>query len=134
MAGARAVHKAILQDFPQADISVSIIWTNMLPLDSPATARLSAEIIHDPRASQFYDPDHLAGKAIAEGMGGKDKIAWDIYLFYAAGAEWGDHPPAPTDWAHQLTGSAWADSTRHHSGDELLKELHRIMQRLLQIG
>ena len=105
----------------------------MLPLDSLAAARLSARIIRDPRARHFYDPDHLAGKAIAEGLGGKDKIAWDIYLFYAAGGEWGECPPAPTDWAHQLTGSTWADDTHHHSGDDLLKELHKIMQRLLQI-
>ena len=104
----------------------------MLPLDSPATARLSARIIRDPRALHFYDPDHLAGKAIAEGMGGKDKVAWDIYLFYAAGCEWGECPPAPTDWAHRLTGSTWADDTHHHSGDALFKELHRIMQRLQQ--
>ena len=104
----------------------------MLPLDGPAAARLSARIIRDPRARHFYDPDHLVGKAIAEGLGGKDKIAWDIYLFYAAGDVWGDSPPPPTDWAHQLTGSTWADNTRHHSGDDLSKELHRIVQRLLQ--
>ena len=104
----------------------------MLPADSAITAKLSARIIRDPRARHFYDPDHLAGKAIAEGLGGKDKVAWDIYLFYAAGGEWGECPPAPTDWAHQLTGSAWADDTHHHSGDALFKELHRIMQRLRQ--
>ena len=105
----------------------------MLPADSAITAKLSARIIRDPRARQFYDPDHLAGKAIAEGLGGKDKIAWDIYLFYAAGDEWGDCPPTPTDWAHQLVGAAWADNARHHSGDDLFKELRRIMQRLIQI-
>ncbi len=105
----------------------------MLPLDSPVTMRLSARIIRDPRAHHFYDPARLAGRALAESLGGKDKVAWDIYLFYVAGGEWGDNPPAPTDWAHQLTGSAWADNTHHHSGDDLFKELHRIMETVTSV-
>lgn len=102
----------------------------MLPLDNPVAAKLSARIIRDLRTCQFHDPAKRAGKAIAEGLGGKDKVAWDIYLFYEAGSEWNDKPPAPTQWAHQLSGSEWADSTHHHSGDDLVKELHKIMQDL----
>jgi hypothetical protein len=128
--GARAVQRAILSDFPDADINVSIVWINMLPLDSPVAAKLSARIIHDLRACHFHDPAKLAGKAIAQSLGGQDKAAWDIYLFYEAGNEWSDSPPAPIYWAHQLQGSTWADSAHYHSGDDLLRELHKIMQDL----
>jgi hypothetical protein len=131
--GARAVQRAILRDFPDADISVCIVWINMLPLDGLATAKLSARIIADPRACHLHDPEKLAGKAIAQSLGGKDKVAWDIYLFYKAGDEWNDGPPAPIRWAHQLQGSEWADSAHYHSGDDLIKELHEIMQDLTSV-
>ena len=41
MNGARAVLKSVLQDFPKADIDVSIIWIDMLPNDSAAAAAKS---------------------------------------------------------------------------------------------
>lgn len=133
MHGARAVQRAILRDFPDADIGVCIVWINMLPLDGLATAKLSARIITDPRACHLHDPEKLAGKAIAQSLGGKDKAAWDIYLFYEAGSAWNDSPPAPIRWAHQLQGSEWADSAHYHSGDGLVSELRHIMQNLTSV-
>lgn len=102
----------------------------MLPLDNRIAARLSARTIQDSRACHFYDPQKLAGKAIAEGLGGKGHVAWDIYLFYNTGSEWGTNPPAPVYWVHQLQGSNWADEAHYHSGDHLIEQLHRIMQDL----
>ena len=80
---------------------------------------------HDPRATR------LAGKAFAhdlirEGRG----VAWDIYLFYDRGALWGEHPPEPVDWMHQLGGGRRADPQRFHAGAELVKELRRSMKKL----
>jgi len=131
--GARAVQRAILHDFPHADIGACIVWINMLPQDGLATAKLAAQIVADPRACHLHDPEKLAGKAIAASLGGKDKVAWDIYLFYQAGSAWNDSPPTPIHWAHQLQGSQWADSAHHHSGDDLVRELHRIMQNLTSV-
>lgn len=127
------MQRAILDDFPQADIGVSIVWINMLPLDSQVTAETSARIIHDPRARHFHDPEKQAGKAVASSLGGQDKVAWDIYLFYAPGSEWGSNPPAPIGWAHQLEGSNWADSTHYRTGDDLVNELRKIMERLTNV-
>lgn len=130
MQGARAVQRAIVQGFPGADVSVSIVWINMLPLDSKETARVSARIIEDPRVRHFYDPERRAGKAIAGSLGGQGKTAWDMYLFYTKDSEWGNCPPTPVDWVHQLQGDSWADLARYHSGEDLIEELYRAMDGL----
>jgi hypothetical protein len=125
------VQEAIVDGYPHADISVSIVWINMLPLDSRAMAHVRAQTMQDPRTRHFSDPRKRVGRAIAQSLGGRNKVAWDIYLFYAPGAEWEDGPPAPAWWAHQLTGSSWADAAHYHHGDDLVKGLHRAMADLL---
>jgi hypothetical protein len=87
----------------------------------------------DARVVQFYDPAKLTGRALAERFGAKaEEIAWDVYLFYDGEAKWGEQFPQPTEWAHQLGRSSWADSGRFHPGDELYQELQDIMQDLLR--
>jgi hypothetical protein len=127
--GARVVRTSVLEGFPDTDISVSIVWIDMLPDDSKAAATRSAQTIDDPRARHFHDPKQRSGKAIAESLGCEAEVAWDIYLFYASGSEWVDGPPAPTDWMHQLP-SAWADPAHFRTGDDLVNELRAAMQRL----
>jgi hypothetical protein len=130
--GARAVQEAIIDGYPDADISVSIVWINMLPLDNRAMAHVRAQTMQDPRARHFSDPRKRVGRAIAQSLGGRNKVAWDIYLFYAPGAEWDGGPPPPAWWAHQLTGSSWADAAHYHRGDELVEQLRRAMADLLK--
>jgi len=40
-------------------------------------------------------------------------------------------PSQGQSWAHQLKDSSWADDVHYHSDDDLVKELHRIMERLM---
>ena len=132
MQGARAAQRSIIESYPDADVSVSIVWIHMLDGDTEMAARRSAGgIVHDPRVRHFYDPERRAGKAITRSLGGEEgKAAWDIYLFYEKGCEWIDGPPAPVDWMHQLTSSSWADPARYRQGDDLVKALHETMKRL----
>ena len=130
MQGARAVQRVIVQDFPLADISVSIVWIDMLARDSEDTARVSAKIVEDPRVRHFHDPERWVGKAIAESLGGQDKVAWDMYLFYTRGSGWDEGPPMPVNWVHQLQGQIWADPARCHCGSDLVGELGKAMSKL----
>lgn len=82
------------------------------------------------RVRQFYDPNQRAGKAIAESVGWKGKVAWDIYLFYPAGRSWAKRPPTPSVWMHQL-GEPWADPEHYHSGDDLVQALFETMKHLI---
>jgi hypothetical protein len=127
--GARAVQESIIKKFPNAEISISIIWIRMLPGDSEETAKNSAALFNDPRVRHFYDPDKRSGKAIAGSIGCGGKVAWDFYLFYAPGSEWIKNPPKPIYWMHQLSES-WADREYYHTGDDLVKELLLKMKKL----
>ena len=111
-------------------MSVSIVWINILQGDSEMTARKSASIFNDPRVLQFYDPHRLSGKAIAESLGWKGRVAWDIYLFYAAKEQWVEDPPIPTAWMHQLRES-WADPAHFYTGEDLARELFKTLEELL---
>ena len=125
--------KSVLQDFPNTDIGVSIVWIDMLGGDNESAARESALLIKDARAAHFHDPRplRLAGKAFAEGLlKGGSGHAWDIYMFYDKGVEWKVKPPQPVEWMHQLGGGQRADAARFHSGQDLIDKLHEAMHQV----
>jgi hypothetical protein len=110
---------------------VGIVWVHMVPSDSRFTAGLAARRMVGPSVRQFHDPGNLVGRALAEGLGAPGKVAWDIYLFYAPGMQWGAGPPTPQRWAHQLSDS-WADPARYRPGGRLRKELRLAMEEIGQ--
>ena len=132
MEGTRAVREAIVKGYPDADISVSIVWINMLPSDNRIMAHVQAHTMQDLRVRHFHDPKKRVGRAVARSLGGRDKVAWDIYLFFAPGGRWDGGPPPPAWWAHQLSGSSWADPAHYHHGDDLIGQLRQAMADLLR--
>jgi hypothetical protein len=128
--GARAVLKSIIESFPDADISIAIVWINKLAADSRKAAEVSAGTFNDPRVCQFYDPRQRSGRAVADSLGWQGRVAWDIYLFYTVGHKWDEAPPVPVDWMHQLT-DPWADSDRLRTGNGLVRELEGSMKTLM---
>ena len=122
----------MLKEFPDANVSVSIVWIQMPGFnDNEATSRKIAASFSDPRVKHFYDPfpAHLVGKAFAEGRISRGP-AWDIYFFYKKGQEWTDGPPEPAEWMHQLSGGKRADATKFHSGQDLVNQLHEAMHKV----
>ena len=103
----------------------------MLSNDSDVAAKNSAKNISHKSIQHFYDPDRLSGRAIAESVGWKDRVAWDIYLFYVAGADWIEGPPVPAAWMHQLNEN-WADREHFRTGEYLAKELYSTVKALLE--
>lgn len=118
---------SILEEFPDADISVSVVWVDMLPDDTTAGAKASAAIIADPRVRHFHDPRQRLGAAIADGLGWEGQMAWDIYLFYDKDSEWTEGPPAPLDFMHQLS---W-DASHFRTGDALVEGLREALAKTL---
>ncbi len=118
--------KAILDQFPDAQFGVTLVWLDMLKPDSQPAARRAAEGFRDPRVRHFHDPRRLVGttfarevfpgylsKAAAAFPKGDptrlqlesrppDSPVWDIYLFYGSGTTWKDTPPRPLHWIKQL--------------------------------
>jgi hypothetical protein len=126
--GTRAVQKGILKAFPEADIDMLVVWISMMKGDTFDAAQKASGKFRDGRVKQFYDPEQSAGKAVAKSLGHEDRVAWDIYLFYSPESLWGEVPPPPEVYAHQLPDS-WADQTRLFEKERLQKELTRTMER-----
>jgi len=108
-----------------------IVWVEMLPEDREADVVAIAREMSDPCVRWFHDPKRRAGQAIAGSLGATGKVAWDVYLFFDADAEWKNQPPVPCAWVHQL-GDSWADPTRLRYGDQLEPELARLFKSVLE--
>lgn len=129
VAGAIAVNESVVRAYPSADVSIFVVWIDILPSDDYAAAQRVAGIFNDPRVRQFHDPNRLVAGAFAKGLL-EQPPAWDMYLLYAATPQqlWVDQPPKPADWMHQL-GSA-ADPARERSGQNLVVGLYHAMSDL----
>ena len=130
VAGAIAVNEAVVAAYPVADVSIFVVWIDILRSDDYAAAQRVAGIFNDPRVRQFHDPNRRAGEVFAIGLL-EQPPAWDMYLLYAATPRqlWVDHPPRPVDWMHQL-GSDVADPARQRSGHDLVVGLYAAMSDL----
>lgn len=119
----------MVQAFPKADMSIAVVWMDVLPLDSEKTARKTASLMsNDPRLRHFYDPDKRVGKALAKTLKWEG-YAWDIYVFYDKGAVWrGAQPPVPLEYVHQL--GMYANDGHYHPGEKLTQELRKVMTRI----
>ena len=124
------MHENVFIKFPQEDISGSIVWIPILDDDTFDAATPSVKFLNDVRIQHYYDNNKMVGKTIAEIVGWKGNVAWDIYLFYRPFEEWMETPPKPTYWMHQLTDN-WATRDRYRTGSDLKSELLMSMEKLL---
>ena len=116
-------------DYPNADISGSIVWIPILEKDNLDAALPSVKALSDHRINHFYDTNKTVGKIIADSVGWNGNIAWDIYLFYLPRVKWADTPPTSVFWMHQLKDE-WATKSTYRTGVDLGKELTASMDNL----
>jgi hypothetical protein len=116
-------------NYPDADISGSIVWIPILEKDNLDAALPSVKTLGDHRINHFYDANKTAGKIIADSVGWNGNIAWDIYLFYLSSVKWADTPPKPASWMHQLKDE-WATKSTYRTGVDLDNELATSMDNL----
>lgn len=102
----------------------------ILEKDNIEAAIPSVKNLDDYRTRHYYDNNKDIGTAIADSVGWKGKIAWDIYLFYSRSAVWSEKPPPPVYWMHQLTDD-WATKDRYRTGDDLKIELSSSTEKIL---
>ena len=123
--GAQAVQKTVIEKMSDKNISVIIVWTNMLKSDDKESAYYAASMFKDPSVVQFFDADNKFGDMVARKLSPQGQKAWDIYMFYDKDVEWTGGIPRPFEYAHQLSESLhpWADQTKYFCGDDLRKRL-----------
>jgi hypothetical protein len=81
----------------------AIIWTPMLVTASLLAAKGRETRLSDPRIEHYWDPDRVLDRLLAQTLGLKAPIAWDVYLVYLPDPPWGTElPPPPGFWMHQL--------------------------------
>ena len=58
-----------------------------------------SNVLDDPRVTEFWDGNRIAGKWFARkelgGLGGPGSIVWDAYYAFPANATWTDGPSRP---------------------------------------
>jgi copper chaperone CopZ len=130
--GAESVQKTVIEKVKDKDISVIIIWTNMLKSDDQSSAYKAASLFNDPNIVQFFDAENKFGDVVAQTLNPQGKKAWDIYMFFDKDTQWNKDLPRPFDYAHQLSTSAhpWVDKTKYFCGGELTKRLGEIVTTL----
>lgn len=80
-------------------------------------------IVDDQRARHFWDSSGIIGKRYANVLelpGGGD-YAFDVYLVFGPDVVWGEEPPPPTEWMHQL-----GEDQRTLNGDALRQMVERL--------
>jgi hypothetical protein len=85
--GASAFQK-LLDEQREGKIRVFVIWEPVLPTDLAAPSTMTLKRIADPRASQYWDKEHLVSKSIGE----EDGVVWDYVAVYPQGKLWEKGP------------------------------------------
>lgn len=138
LAGIRLLREG-LQEFPDSDTGLLILWVAMLPGDTDQVAgRVAGNLSPCPSVLEYWGGlpgwEIAAGFRSLLGLGPADatRAAWDVYLRYAPEAKWLNDPPAPMMWANNLVDrkmsgvpelsrdvvEGWLTATRDTSGPE----------------
>lgn len=127
--GAESIQKTVIEKSKDKDISVIIIWTNMLKSDDQSSAYKAASLFNEPNVTQFFDSENKFGDIVAQRLSPQGKKAWDIYMFFDKDTQWSKEFPRPFEYVHQLSSSVhpWVDKTKYFCGPELTKRLDEIV-------
>lgn len=90
-------------------MAVYVVWLPALNFQSPSTLQKNgagaAKLIADPRVRFYSDPKGVTGTAYGKRMNiAESSPAWDIYFVFGVDVRWGNEPPRPDYWMHQLWG------------------------------
>jgi hypothetical protein len=101
--GASWVQKEILEQHPDSDIKVYVVWFSMLASDS--RSGWDKCVMSDPRATHLWDKKRLASRAFAGEVEGAAPPVWDAYLLYGPETTWDDALPQPISSGYTVYGA-----------------------------
>ena len=97
------MQKEILEEHPDSDLRVYVVWFSMLTGDS--RSGWDECVMSDPRAAHLWDERRLASQAFAGEVEGAAAPVWDAYLLYGPEAAWGDEAPRPISSGYTVYGA-----------------------------
>lgn len=129
--GADAIQASVVKNMKTKDVSVIIVWTNMLQSDQENTALRAASMFKDKGIVQFFDAENKFGNHAAKAINPSGESAWDIYMFFDKEVTWSKDLPQPFDYAHQLGSTrTWVDQSKYYCGPKLTERLNYIVNSL----
>ncbi len=121
--------------FTTDKLAVYVVWVPLLNLQDPATLqrhahRYASLIPQGPRVTHYSDPEAYMGKAYGPILGVPyGSPAWDVYLAFDANTRWGDTPPTPNYFEHQLGG---LPSDKILNGPRFAEEVRKLLAKVGQ--
>jgi hypothetical protein len=79
---------------------VLVVWEPMLLIDWSKPGGMTQSLIHDPRAVQFWDKNHLVAKELGQQLSNSEiccqhnGVIWDVVAVYPKDVQWGTSSPA----------------------------------------
>lgn len=125
MSGARAVQTEVLDEIDDENLRVYVVWTPVLQEDGRSRAVNAVQQVSDGRALHLWDSDKSLGLSLGTTVTlprGRE-LAWDTYFVFDSQSEWGDTPPEPADWMHQL-----GNDDRTLDGSKLRSVVERLLK------
>ena len=106
-AGARLVQEQALERIDSDKLKIYVVWIKRFFGDSRDAAEKSMALVPDKRARHFWDGNNQMPKHYGKSLDlpGERNFAWDVYFVFNPKAAWGETPPTPDFWMHQLGGS-----------------------------
>lgn len=92
MRGASAL-ESLLEAERDPQLRVFVIWEPVLATDLSAPSTITLRRIHDPRVSQYWDPNRVLSHAMGEHD--RPSVVWDYIAVYKPEQIWTDAPPQP---------------------------------------
>ncbi len=119
------MQQEILEAVTDERLKVYVVWTPVLREDDRQAAVNAIGKVFDERASHFWDADKSLGFALGKTvtLPRERELAWDVYFVFNVQAEWGDNPPKPEDWMHQL-----GTDKRKLDGEKLRVSIEKLLQ------
>ena len=94
-----------MKENPAANIRVYTVWFNAFPGD--ARSKVNVNLIPDPRVTQWWDEQTLAGRFFAEYEGFNfGPVAYDIYYLYGPNSKWEQRPSPLVSSGYTVLGKS----------------------------
>lgn len=84
---------------PNTPISVYVVWNSQFGGYRDA---IDSALLDDRRVSSYWDPNGVAGNAIADHVSAFETAVYDVYTLYGPDAEWAEDAPKPVDWGEPV--------------------------------
>ena len=123
------VQDEVLAKIGSEEVEAFVVWIPTFPGDDRHKALAARSLVPDRRARHFWDGERRVGARYHRTLELPERVglAWDVYFVFDSDSVWGDEPPLPSVWQHQLSG---VDARNRLDGETLRAAVERALAAL----